>query len=74
MTSMAWVRLVVGILMSVILVEGVSAASADLREIVMLVDGTPLAVQQQVVALSASTLRHNLSLISALAVLTDNQG
>jgi subtilisin family serine protease len=62
------------ILVAVILVGGVSAASADLREIVMFVDGTSLAVQQLVVALSGSTVLHNLSLITALAVQTNDQG
>ncbi len=50
------------------------AASADLRAIVMFADGIPLAIQQQVVALSGSTVLYNLSLITALAVLTDDQG
>jgi subtilisin family serine protease len=51
------------------------AASADLsQQIVMFVDGTPLADQQQVAALSGSTVLYNLSLITALAVLTNDQG
>jgi Subtilase family len=74
MIDMARVSLVVGVLMSVILVGGVSAASADLREIVMFADGTPLAVQKQVVALSGGTVLHTLSLIKALAVRTNDQG
>jgi subtilisin family serine protease len=68
-------RLRLLVLVAVILVGGVSAATADdLRKIVTFVDGTLLAVQQQVVALSGSTVLHTLSLITALAVLTDEQG
>jgi subtilisin family serine protease len=67
-------RLMLLVLVAVILIGGVSTASADLREIVMFVEGTPLVVQQQVVALSGSTVLQNLSLITALAVLTNDQG
>src|SRR5262245_16872138 len=74
MTRMVQCRFKLLVLMAVILVGGVSAASADLREIVMFVDGTSLAVQQQVVALSGSTVLHNLPLITASAVLSDTQG
>src|SRR5262249_4475437 len=74
MAWMARVSLVVGVLVSVTLVGGVSTASADLREIVMFVDGTPLAVQQQVVALSGSTVLHTPSLITSLAGLTNDLG
>jgi subtilisin family serine protease len=74
MTRMVQRSLMLLVLVAVILVGRVSAASADLRQIVMFVDGTPLAVQQQVVALSGSTVLYNLSLITALAVLTNYQG
>jgi subtilisin len=74
MTRMVQRRLMLLVLVAVILVGGVSTASAALREIVTFVEGTPLAVQQQVVALSGSTVLHNLSLITSLAVLTNDQG
>ena len=74
MTRMVQHSLMLLALVAVILVGGVSAASADLRQIVMFAEETPLAVQQQVVALSGSTVLNNLSLITALAVLTNDQG
>lgn len=44
------------------------ATATDLRRIVSFVDGTPLGLQQQVVALSGSRLVHTLTFITALAI------
>jgi subtilisin len=64
------VRMVVGVLMSIVLVVGgASAADADdSRKIVMFLDGIPLDVQKLLVELTGSTIVHVLSLINALAI------
>jgi subtilisin family serine protease len=70
MTRMARASLVVGVLVSVILVGGgaFSASGQDLKEVVIFLDSTPLAVQLQVVAQSGSSVVHTLSLINAVAI------
>ena len=70
------VRMVVGVLMSIVLVVGgASAADADdSRKIVMFLDGIPLDVQKLLVELTGSTIVHVLSLINALAIQLPPEG
>jgi subtilisin family serine protease len=64
------VRVVVGVLMSIVLIVGgaFAADADDSRKIVMFLDGIPLDVQKLLVTLTGSTVVHVLSLINALAI------
>jgi subtilisin family serine protease len=70
MTRKLWALVIASVLVSVILLAGqVLATDADGRKkIVVFLDGTPLAVQQTVVALSGSTAGQPLSFINAWAI------
>jgi subtilisin len=70
MKRMVWARLMVSIVMAIILIGSlaVTASAVDLRRIVVFREGTLVDVQQQVVALSGSSVLHILSLINALAI------
>ena len=70
MTRKIWGLAIASVLVSVILLYGqVVATDADGRKkIAVFLDGTPLDVQQQAVALSKSTVVHTLSFINALAI------
>jgi subtilisin family serine protease len=65
-----WGLAIARVLVSVILLDGqIVATDADGRKkIAVFLDGTPLDMQQQVVALSKSTVVHTLSFINALAI------
>jgi subtilisin family serine protease len=64
------VRVVVGVLMSIVLIVGgaFAADADDSRKIIMFLDGIPLDVQKLLVTLTGSTVVHVLSLINALAI------
>ena len=70
MTRMVWARWMVSIVIAIILIGSlaVTASAADLRRIVVFREGTLVEVQQQVVALTGSSVLHILSLIDALAI------
>src|SRR5262249_46963464 len=68
MTWKTWVLRIASGLVSVILLEGQVCAAGGRKQIVVFQDGTPLAVQQQAVALSGSTGVLPLSFINAWAI------
>jgi subtilisin len=68
MTRMVQCRFKLLVLMAVILVGGVSAASADNREIVMFVDQTYMTAAEAALQGLGCQIIHVLSLISALAI------
>src|SRR5574341_2442237 len=70
MKRIAGVRWMVSMVVALLLLGGlaVTASAGDLRRIVVFEEGTPVTVQQQVVALSGSRVLHILSLIHALAI------
>src|SRR2546428_176825 len=70
MKRMVWARWMVSIVIAITLIGSlaVTASTVDLRRIVVFREGTLVEVQQQVVALSGSSVLHILSLINALAI------
>jgi subtilisin len=70
MKRMVWVRWVVSILVSILLIGAIegSANTRDLRRVVVFEEGIPVNDQQQAVTLSGSRLLHILSLVNALAI------
>jgi minor extracellular protease Epr len=68
MTRKTWVLVIASVLVSSIRLEGQVFAAGGRKQIVVFRDGTPLAVQQQAVALSGSTVVFPLSFISAWAI------
>jgi subtilisin family serine protease len=70
MIRKVWVLVIASVLVSVSLLGGPAFATGgeDRKKIVLFLDGTPLSVQQTVVALSGSTVVHPLSFINALAI------
>src|SRR6267378_1172025 len=70
MKRMVWVKWMVSMVMSILLIGGiaVTASAGDLRRIVVFREGTAVEVQQQLVAMSGSSLLHTLYLINALAI------
>jgi hypothetical protein len=74
MTHMRRVRTIACVLLAITLVVTLLGGSAfatsanDRRKIVSFVAGTPLSIQETVIALSGSSMVHILSLINALAI------